>query len=78
MNTFSTLPAGMRLDAWLEVSTAQAPQDTPEVAQLRDALRKSMPQFADVLELLAKLRPIRDLAGRMAAPQPAQLITRKS
>jgi hypothetical protein len=78
MNTFGTLPAGVRLDAWPDESPSQAPEDAPEIAQLREELRKSMPQVAEMLEMLTKLRPIRDLKGRLAAPQPAGLITKRS
>jgi hypothetical protein len=78
MRTISTLPPGVRLDAWPNGAASQTPQDAPEVAQLREELRKAMPEFAGVLEMLAKLRPIRDLAGRLAAPQPGKLITQKS
>lgn len=77
MNTFNTLPAGVRLDVWLEATSPLPAQDTPEVAQLRDELRRSMPEFVRVLEILAKMRPIRDLAGRLAAPQPVQLTIQK-
>jgi hypothetical protein len=78
METSGTLPAGVRLDTWPDTTAPKAPQDTPEVAQLREELRKSMPEFVGVLDLLAKLRPMQELAGRLAAPQPAKLIIHKS
>lgn len=78
MNNFSTLPAGVRLDSWPDMSTCQAPQDAPEVAQLREELRKAMPEFTDVLDTLAKLRHIQDLAGRLAGPAPVRVIVQKS
>jgi len=73
-----TLPAGVRLDAWPEVPTSEATQDSPEVAQLRDELRKSMPQVMGVLEILGKLQYMRDLAGRVSGPQPAKMRLHRS
>jgi hypothetical protein len=67
-----TVPAGVRLDAWTDTPPPETPQDSPEVARLRDELRKSMPQMADVLETLSKLQQMRDLAGRVAGPRPAK------
>lgn len=78
MKTFTTLPAGVRLDTWPDTTIPEPPQDTPEVAQLREELRKAMPQLAGVLDMLAKLRPLRDLAGTLAAPHPAKVDTRRS
>jgi hypothetical protein len=78
MNPFTTLPAGVRLDDWPAAAEDQSPQDSPEVAQLREELRKSLPRLAEVLEMLDRLRPMRDLAGRLAAPQPAKLTIQKS
>jgi D-serine deaminase-like pyridoxal phosphate-dependent protein len=78
MKTITLLPAGVRLDGWPEVTTPQPPQDAPEVAQLREELRKSMPHLSCVLDMLAQLRPLRDLAGRLAAPQPVKVKTQKS
>ncbi len=78
MITVGTLPPGVRLDAWPAAPSSQAPQDSPEVAQLREELRKSMPEFAGVLEILDKLRPLRDLAGRLAAAQPAKVTIKRS
>ncbi len=60
MNTFSTLPAGVRLDTWPAMPAPQTPQDAPEITQLREELRKLMPQAACVLETLAVLRSIQD------------------
>ena len=75
MNPFYTVPAGVRLDEWPESSPPPTPQDPPEVARLRAELRKSMPQFTLMFEMLAKLRPIQDLTARLAGPVQAQLIT---
>lgn len=66
MNNFSTLPKGVRLDAWPDESPSKAPQDAPEVAQLREELRKAMPEFTDILEMLGKLRSIRGLPATPA------------
>jgi hypothetical protein len=73
------LPAGIRLDdVWPSSPTSQPPVDEPEIAQLRQELRKAMPQVAEMLETMAKLRPIQELMGRLASPQPAEVITHKS
>jgi hypothetical protein len=78
VNPISALPAGIRLDdAWPRES-APEPCDAPEVAQLRDELRKSMPEMAGMLETLATYRPIQELVGRLAAPQAAKLVTHRS
>lgn len=76
MRTVGTLPPGVRLDTWPVAPSS--PQDSPDVAQLREELRKSMPQFASVLEMFEKLRPLRDLAGRLAAAQPAKVTLKRS
>jgi hypothetical protein len=73
-----TVPAGVRLDAWPGTPPPEAPQDSPEVAQLREELRKSMPQMVGVLETLSKLQQMRDLAGRVAGPQPAKMKLHRS
>lgn len=78
MKTLVTVPAGVRLDAWPETPPSAAERDTPEVAQLREEFRKSMPQVASVLETLSKLQHMRDLAGRVAGPQPATIIQHRS
>lgn len=78
MRTFDTVPAGIRLDAWPDAPPRETPQDSPQVAQLREELRKSMPQIASVLEMLGKLRPMRDLAVRIAGPQPAKMKMHRS
>jgi hypothetical protein len=78
MTPFDTLPAGVRLDAWPHNPVPEPPQDTPEIARLRELLRHSMPEFVGVLDLLASLRPVQDLAGRLAAGQPAKLTTQRS
>jgi hypothetical protein len=70
------MPAGVRLDAWPR--PPEALQDSPEVAQLREELRKSVPQVVIVLDMLAKLGPARDLAGQLAGPQPAKLKMHRS
>jgi hypothetical protein len=77
MKSVTVLPAGIRLDAWPQTSTPEPLPDAPEVAALREELRKSMPQVAAMLEMLAKLRPIHELTGRLGAPHPAQLVTFK-
>jgi hypothetical protein len=73
-----TMPAGVRLDAWPDALPPEAPQDSPEVAQLREELRKSMPQMVGVLETLSKLQQMRDLAGRLAGPQPVKMKLHRS
>jgi succinate dehydrogenase/fumarate reductase flavoprotein subunit len=73
-----TVPAGVRLDAWPDTSPPEAPQDSPEVAQLREELRKSMPQMVGILETLDRLQQMRDLAGRLAGPQPAKMKLHRS
>ncbi len=78
MGTIGILPAGVRLDEWPGVTLPEAPQDDPEVAGLREELRRSMPYLASQLEILAKVRQLRDLAGRVAGPAPPKLTTRKS
>jgi hypothetical protein len=65
------------LDAWPVPQVPSPPQDPPEVASLKEELQRSMPRLAAQLEVLAVLRQIRELAGRLAGPQPAQLITQK-
>jgi hypothetical protein len=78
MKPFGILPPGVRLDAWVIEKASQPAEDAPEVARLREELRKSMPELTCVLEMLAKLRPAQDLAARLAGPPPAQLIHQKS
>lgn len=78
MRMVGTVPAGVRLDVWPDAPSPEAPQDAPEVARLREELRKSMPQMVGVLDMLEKLRPIRDLAGRLAGPQPAKMKLHRS
>lgn len=78
MRTLVTVPAGVRLDVWPEPPPSAADKDTPEVAKLREELRKSMPQIANVLDILSKLRSVRDLSGRLAGPQPASMQTYRS
>ncbi len=73
-----TAPAGVRLDIWPDAPPPEAPQDSPEIARLREELRKSMPQMAGVLETLSKLQQLRDLAGRLAGPQPAKMNLHRS
>jgi hypothetical protein len=36
-----------------------------------------MPDLTAYLDLLATLRPLQDLAGRLAAPQPAKLMVER-
>ena len=66
MKLIGTIPAGIRLDAWPTTLPSKAPEDSPEVAEIRQELRKSMPQVVAVLDVLAKLQTVRDLAGRLA------------
>jgi hypothetical protein len=61
---FGKPPAGIRLDGWPAAPASQPAQDCPEVARLREELRRRMPELVAVLELLEKIRPLRDLAGR--------------
>jgi hypothetical protein len=68
----------MRLDGWPAAPAAEVPQDTPEVAQLREELRKAMPEIVPILEMLDRLRPMRELAGRRAAHPPAKMTMKKS
>lgn len=77
MNSYNKLPAGVRLDLWPNSFPAQPPDDGPEVTQLREELRKSMPQLAEMLEILKKLRPIQELAARLAGPPQAEVITKR-
>ncbi len=56
MAMFGNMPAGVRLDPWPVAANPVATQDSPEVAHLREELRKSVPQMVVVLETLAKLR----------------------
>jgi hypothetical protein len=72
MNPIVILPAGIRLDAWPTMQPAKAPEDSPEVAELRRELRKAMPEMTAIFDMFSKLQPLRDLAGRLAGPQPAQ------
>jgi hypothetical protein len=78
MRSINTLPAGIRLDAWPIQPAPPPPQDPPIVVGLKEELRKSMPELAVQLETLAVLRQIRDLAGRVAGPQPAKIITHQT
>lgn len=78
MRRCGTLPAGVRLDDWPAAPVLEALEDTPEITSLREELRKSMPYLARQLEILDKVRQFRDLAGRVVAPPPAKLTTRKS
>jgi hypothetical protein len=78
MTPLGVIPPGMRLDAWPAEAKLATPADSPEVAQLREELRKTMPEITSYLDLLAKLRPLQDLAGQLAAPQPAKLIIQRS
>jgi len=79
MSLLNTLPAGIRLDDdWPSSSAIKPPADAPEIAELRLEFRKSLPQVADMLETMAKLRSIQELAGRLAGPQPARLVTLKN
>jgi hypothetical protein len=77
MNSFFTLPAGIRLDPWPEVTPSLSPEDPPEIAALREEMRKSMPEVATMLEEMNELRPIQDLAARFAGPQSVQTILQK-
>ncbi len=70
MKSHFSLPAGVRLDSWSAPQPTNTPTDAPEVAALREELRTTMPQMAQVLELLNELRPALDLSGRIAGPQP--------
>lgn len=78
MNPFITLPAGIRLDEWSDLAATKSEPDAPEVAELREEFRKSMPQVASIFDMLAKLRPINELAGRVRAPVPTKVITRRN
>jgi hypothetical protein len=78
MRSINVLPPGVRLDAWPSVAAPPIPQDPPEVVRLKEELRRTMPELARQLDSLAILQQIRDLAGRLAGPQPAQLTTRRS
>lgn len=62
-----TIPAGVCLDAW--PNTTEAVQDSPEVAELREELRRSLPQVAIVLETIAKLQYAGDLRKKSAIDQ---------
>ena len=70
MKPIEFLPAGIRLDAWQTMQPTKAPEDSPEVAEIRQELRKSMPETMVIFDVLAKLQPLRDLAGKLAGPQP--------
>jgi hypothetical protein len=48
------------------------------VVRLKEELRRCMPQLVAQLESLALLRQVRDLAGRLAGPQPVKLTIRRS
>jgi len=52
---YNTLPPGIRLDSWSTEPSPVPAQDSPEVAQLREELRKSMPRFTAMMELLARI-----------------------
>jgi len=75
MNPLGTLPPGVRLDSWPNQPVLQTSQDHPEVARLKEELRKRMPELIKVLEVLAALSPIQELAGKLAAPPLGILVT---
>ncbi|HTU18909.1 MAG TPA: hypothetical protein VMG10_12690 [Gemmataceae bacterium] len=77
MNSFITLPAGIRLDPWPEETPSPILEDPPEIAQLREEMHKSMPEVATMLDTLNELRPIQDLAARFAGPEAVQTILQK-
>jgi hypothetical protein len=73
----TTSPAGVRLDSWPTAVAPSPPQDSPEVANLRDALRNSQPYLVSQMDMLDKLRNLRDLASRMVGPPPALLTSKE-
>ena len=77
MNTFNKLPAGVRLDGWQELPACEPAVDAPEVAELREELRKAVPEFAGMLELLSKLRPVQEMAARIAGPAQWRVVTQR-
>lgn len=77
MTSFAKLPAGVRLDAWPESPLREAVTDAPEVVELKAELRRRMPQFVGMLEMLNRLRPLQDLAGRLAGPAQAQVLDQR-
>ena len=77
MNSFNRLPAGVRLDVWPQSERREPPTDPPEVAELREELRKAVPQFVVMLDVLNKLRSVQDLAGRLAGPAQAEVATER-
>ncbi len=77
MMSFGMLRAGVRLDAWPEPAIPPTPPEAPEVAELKEELRKSLPQVAELFDVLATLRPVHELTGQLAGPRPARLVTQK-
>jgi hypothetical protein len=77
MRLLTSMPPGVRLDSWPSNAAPQPPKDSPEIANLREELRNSQPYLADQMDMLAKLRELRDLASRMTGPPPARLTTRE-
>jgi hypothetical protein len=75
MRALATLPAGVRLDAWPTSPSLVTCEDSPEIANLREELRKSLPYLAGQLDLLGRVSQLRDLSSRLTGPRPMTLAT---
>jgi hypothetical protein len=73
--SITTLPAGIRLDAWPGIAMNMPQPYAQEVDELRLELRRLMPNVMIQLEVLDQTRQLRDLLSRTAVSIPITFTT---